>query len=68
VKLTDGGDFKFDATRTFDQPGETDPSGFKDPAGSLAPREEIKPPGTGEEIIVEPDGRNYRVRWWAIPA
>ncbi|MDT5269295.1 MAG: hypothetical protein QOH49_1481 [Acidobacteriota bacterium] len=68
VKLTDGGEVEFIANRTFDQPGETDPSGFKDPSGIIAPTRAINPSGIGDDIIVEPEARTYRVRWWAIPA
>ena len=51
----------FIPTRTSDQPGENDPSGFIVPTGTLPP------PETEGGIIIDP-GRTYRIRWWAIPA
>ena len=67
VTLEEDGGFKFIATRTFDQPGETEPSAAKEPSGFIAPTG-ISPSGTGGDIILEPDARTYRIRWWAIPA
>lgn len=65
--IEEGGGFKFIATKTFDQPGETESSAAKEPSGFIPPTG-ISPSGTGGDIILEPDARTYRIRWWAIPA
>jgi hypothetical protein len=62
VTLTDESEFRFAATVEATPPGETETAGIKDPSGALPP------PETGGGIIAEPEGRTYRVRWWAIPA
>jgi hypothetical protein len=76
IKLTDEGGFDFIATRTLDQPGETDasnlkePSGFKDPSEGMAPAGivPVPEPEGGGGIVPDLNVRTYRVRWWAIPA
>lgn len=68
VRLADESDFKFAASGAAAPHGETDPSGSRDPSGFLAPTGSLPPPETGGDIIIDPDARTYRVRWWAIPA
>jgi hypothetical protein len=41
---------------------------LEDGGGFTAPTERLAPPETGDDIILDPNARTYRVRWWAIPA
>lgn len=56
-KLSDESSFRFAPARAFIPSGEVDPTDVKEPSG-IVPR----------EIFPNPDGRTYKVRWWAIPA
>ena len=62
VTLTDESEFKLSTTGKATPPRETEQPGVKDSTGALPP------PETEGGIIPEPDGRTYRVRWWAIAA
>ena len=68
IKLADEGDFSFIPTETAVPREESDLPDAKDPAGARARTGELAAGGTGDDIIVDPDARTYRVRWWAIPA
>ena len=68
IKLTDESEFKFTPTDEVTRREETDLSGEKETPEFIAPTREIVPPAAEGEIILDLDLRNYRVRWWAIPA
>ncbi|HEX8146427.1 MAG TPA: hypothetical protein VF591_04410 [Pyrinomonadaceae bacterium] len=66
-KLAAESEFRSAPTETAATREETDLSDTIDPSGFIAPTGAIPPPEPGE-IIFNPDARNYRVRWWVIPA
>ena len=68
VQLETGGGFKFIPVATPVTRGATEPSEVKEPSELIIPSEAVALSENEGDIILEPEARTYRVRWWAIPA
>ncbi|HEX7317678.1 MAG TPA: hypothetical protein VF297_27495 [Pyrinomonadaceae bacterium] len=69
LKPEDEGGFRFAASGEAALIGGTEPPADKESSEFISPTGTLIPPGTeGTGIILDPNARTYRVRWWAIPA
>lgn len=69
IKTPDDAGFRFASAGETAKVGETERTAEKESAGFISPTGTLVPPepeGTG--IIIDPNARTYRIRWWAIPA
>jgi len=67
VKVVDESNFRFAPAGETAPTRETDLSLTNEPSGIIAPTGVPEPSPEGGGVIAEPDTRNYRIRWWAIP-
>lgn len=68
VTLTDESELRSAPTDAAAARELTDPSAAKEPPEFDDPAGVLLPQVTEDDIIIYPEGRNYRVRWWAVPA
>jgi hypothetical protein len=66
--LSPAGETDFTFARETATREEIEASAFREPAETFAPSGELLPTEPDGPIIISTDARNYRIRWWAVPA